>query len=382
MRPGEITREGSMDARIGIFVAMGLWASGACAQEVPRQFVVGGAAAEKIHDARTINLATAERLAETCQRMAVGEQVRHSIMVLDRQGTPVYFDRMDGQGYLNTFTAEMKARTAWLTGQPSKRAMNAVIADPALEFENMRLGLYSNSGGLPILVNGQMIGAIGVGGTPPQLPRWSDEICAHRAMREVLGDTVPPLVEDVPPRPASTQATAPVPRFAPTPSPRSSLPPEFVVNSAAAGTVLDGNQISLAAAKRLARTCREWAAAKGAGMSLYVLNAFGELVHMERMDGQTAVDVRSALLKAQSALKLRQPTSIRAAQFSNNPGGLPVSSVWFDFFTDPGGIPIVIDGQMIGAIGVSGSGSAGDEACAVEGLKSAFGTHVALPVYP
>lgn len=371
-----------MNSRLVGWMVMGLWAGGACAQEVPRQFVVAGAAAGKIHDSVTINLATAERIAETCQRMAVSEQVRHSIMILDRQGTPVYMDRMDGQGYLNTFTAEMKARTAWLTGQPSKRAMNSVIADPALEFENMQMGLYSNAGGLPILVNGQMIGAIGVGGTPPQLPRWSDEICAHRAMREVLGESVPPLIEDIPPRPAPTPAPAPVPRFAPTVSPRPSVPAEFVVNAAAAATVLDGNQIALAAAKKVARACRDWVTAKGAGMSLYVLNAFGELVHMERMDGQTAVDVRAALLKAQSALKLRQPTSIRAAQFANNPGGLPVSSVWFGFFTDPGGLPIVIDGQMIGAIGVSGSGGAGDEACAIEGLQATFGARVALPVYP
>lgn len=371
-----------MYSRIGMVAVVTLWASGACAQAVPGQFVIGGEPARKIHDSQTINLATAERIAEACQRMAVSEHVRHSIMILDRQGTPVYMDRMDGQGYLNTFTAEMKARTAWLTGQPSKRAMNNVIADPSLEFENMQLGLYSNSGGLPILVNGQMIGAIGVGGTPPQLPRWSDEICAHRAMREVLGDSVPALIEDVPPRPAPSAATAPVPRFAPTAAPRASLPAEYVVNAAAATTVLDGNQISLAAAKKAARACREWATTKGTGMSLYVLNAFGELVHMERMDGQAAVDVRAALLKAQSALKLRQPTSIRAVQFANNPGGLPVSSVWFGFFTDPGGIPIVIDGQMIGAIGVSGSGSTGDETCAVEGLKAAFGTHVALPVYP
>jgi glc operon protein GlcG len=371
-----------MDSRIVWWMVVGLWASGACAQEVPRQFVIDGEAAQKIHDFRTINLATAERITETCQRMAVGEQVRHSIMVLDLQGAPVYFDRMDGQGYLNTFTAEMKARTALLTGQPSKRAMNSVIADPALEFENMQLGLYSNSGGLPILVNGQMIGAIGVGGTPPQLPRWSDEICAYRAMREVLGDSVPPLIEDVPPRSGPTPAIALVPRFAPTAPPRASLPAEFVVNAAAAALILDGNQLSLAAAKQVARTCRGWVAAKRAGMSIYVLNAFGELVHMERMDGQTAIDVRAALLKAQSALKLRQPTSIRAAQFSNNPGGQPVSSVWFDFFTDPGGIPIVIDGQMIGAVGVSGSGGAGDEACAMEGLKATFGSHAALPVYP
>jgi len=49
----------------------------------------------------------------------------------------------------------------------------------------------------------------------------------------------------------------------------------------------------------------------------------------------------------------------------------------------PGGVPIVVDGQMIGAIGVGGgAGGGGDENCAIEGLKAAFGEHVTLPVYP
>ena len=352
------------------------------AQEVPQQFVVSGADAEKIHDFTTINLATAERIAETCQRMAVTESVRHSIMILDKSGTPVYMDRMDGQGYLNIFTAEMKARTALLARQPSKSAMNSVIGDPALQFEHMQLGVYATAGGLPLIVNKQLIGAIGVGGTPARPPIWSDEICAHRAMVEVLGPTVPPLIEDVPPRPNANQGNAPLPQFAAATPPRTSLPPEFVINATAAQNVFDGNQISLVAAKKIARTCREWAASKGGAMSVYVLNNLGELVHMQRMDGQTATDVRAALLKAQSALKLRQPTSIRAAQFRNNPGGLPVSSVWFDFFTNPGGIPIVVEGQMIGAVGVAGSGEIGDENCAIEGLKATFGAKATLPVYP
>ena len=38
---------------------------------------------------------------------------------------------------------------------------------------------------------------------------------------------------------------------------------------------------------------------------------------------------------------------------------------------------------MIGAIGVGGgAGTGGDENCAIEGLKAAFGNHVLLPVYP
>ena len=47
-------------------------------------------------------------------------------MVLDKAGNHVYMDRMDGQGYLNIITAEMKARTALMGREPSKIRMNGV----------------------------------------------------------------------------------------------------------------------------------------------------------------------------------------------------------------------------------------------------------------
>jgi glc operon protein GlcG len=117
-------------------------------------------------------------------------------------------------------------------------------------------------------------------------------------------------------------------------------------------------------------------------MSLYIIDNAGEFVHMERMDGQVYNNMRTALLKAQTALKTRQPTSIGAAQLKNNPGGVPRSTVFFNLFTNSGGIPIVVDGQMIGAVGVGGGAGGGDENCAIEGLKETFGEHVTLPVYP
>jgi len=71
------------------------------------------------------------------------------------------------------------------------------------------------------------------------------------------------------------------------------------------------------------------------------------------------------------------------AQGKNNPGGIPRQVGNFNFFTNAGGMPIVVDGQMIGALGVGGgAGGGGDENCAIEGLKATFGEHVTLPVYP
>ena len=366
----------------GVAAAAIALGSAVSAQNVPSTFVVSGKAAEQIQDFTTINLATAERIAETCLKLAAAQGVAVSVMVLDNDGNHVYMDRMDGQGYLNIVTAEMKARTALMGREPSKTRMNRVTQDPTQEFQQIQLGFFPNSGGLPITVNKQLIGAIGVGGSAPRVPVWSDEICAHKALTEVIGPSVPPLVQDLPPRQNPNPGNAPVPRFAPAAPPKASLPAEFVIDGKSATNVFDGNQISLAAAKKIARVCRDWAASRGGSMSLYIINTAGEFVHMERMDGQVFNNIRTALLKAQTSLRVRQPTSIRAAQLRNDPSGLPRSTMYFDLFTNAGGIPIVVDGQMIGAVGVGGGAGGGDENCAIEGLKATFGEHVTLPVYP
>src|SRR5690349_22302100 len=184
------------------------------AQNVPSQFVVSGKAAEQIQDFSTINLATAERIAEACEKLAAAENVAISIYVLDNDGNHVYMDRMDGQGYLNIITAVMKARTALIERAPSKIKMNQVIEDPSRELQFIQLGEFANSGGLPIVVNKQLIGFVGVGGSAPHPPVWSDEICGHKALTEVFGPSIPPLGEDLPPRENPNASKTPVPKFA------------------------------------------------------------------------------------------------------------------------------------------------------------------------
>src|SRR5262249_42157823 len=99
-------------------------------------------------------------------------------------------------------TAMMKARTVLNTRQPSKAAMNAV-ARGGSEARQIQFGNFANSGGLPITINGnQFIGAIGVGGSAPKLPEWSDEICAWRALNKVMGQQTP-LLPDVTPAAAA-----------------------------------------------------------------------------------------------------------------------------------------------------------------------------------
>ena len=123
-------------------------------------------------------------------------------------------------------------------------------------------------------------------------------------------------------------------------------------------------------------------------MSLYIIDNAGEFVHMERMDGQVYNNIRTALFKAQSALKTRQPTSISAAQLKNNPAGIAAFNRLFQFVHHLGRRPDrgrrANDRRnrrrrRYGADTVMGERI---ENCAIEGLKATFGEHVTLPIYP
>ena len=160
-------------------------------------FVIRGDATKTILEQNEITVATAEAVGKACVDEAVKQGVKISIAILDQFGEPVYLYRMDGQTKVNIDTAMMKARTVLNTRQPSKATMNAVQQGRSSELRQYSFGNFANSGGLPIVINGnQFIGAIGVGGSAPRLPEWSDEICAWRALTKVMG-TQPPLLPDV-----------------------------------------------------------------------------------------------------------------------------------------------------------------------------------------
>jgi uncharacterized protein GlcG (DUF336 family) len=164
------------------------------------KFVIRGDAAKVIWEQNSINISTAEAIGKACVEEATKEGVKISIVIYDQFGEPVYFYRMDGQGKANVDTAFMKARTALNVRAPSKTVMNQVLQNRSSELRQYSFGNFANSGGLPIILNGnQMIGAVGVGGSAPRLGGanpWSDEICAWRALTKVIGPQ-PPLLPDV-----------------------------------------------------------------------------------------------------------------------------------------------------------------------------------------
>jgi len=153
--------------------------------------------ADRIKEKNQLNIATAERIAKHCVDAARAKNLGVSIAVVDQFGVIIYYYRADGQGKTNTETALMKAKTVLNTRQPSKAQMNAVRSGNQSEARVISFGNFANSGALPIVVEGQFLGAIGVGGMAPTLPTWSDEICAHNALTAVLGPQ-PALLPDLP----------------------------------------------------------------------------------------------------------------------------------------------------------------------------------------
>ena len=161
------------------------------------QFVIRGDATKTIMEQNEINVATAEGVGKACVDEAAKQGVRVSVAIYNQFGDMVYFYRMDGQSKIAIDTAMAKARTVLNTRQPSKRTMNEVLTGRSSELRQVSHGNFANSGGLPIIVNGnQLIGAIGVGGSAPALPAWSDEICAWRALTKVMGPQ-PALLPDI-----------------------------------------------------------------------------------------------------------------------------------------------------------------------------------------
>jgi uncharacterized protein GlcG (DUF336 family) len=134
--------------------------------QVPQQFVISGKAAERLHDHISINADTAEKLAKACEAIARKNNSAVVVVVVDPYGLVVHEHRMDGEGWIQVNATEQKARTALRTRAPSHVLTNRNVQDPFTNQNMAGYGLTTQEGGLSIIVNGQLIGAIGVGGIP------------------------------------------------------------------------------------------------------------------------------------------------------------------------------------------------------------------------
>lgn len=131
--------------------------------------------------------------------------------------------------------------------------------------------------------------------------------------------------------------------------------------------VVNNKSISLDGAKKVVAEAVKYARSVSApGGSVAVVDAGGNLIYLERLDGTFAASAEVATKKANTAATFKAPSS--KLENSINGGRQALITVGHTFLQ--GGIPIVYNAEVIGAIGVSGSASAQqDEDIANAGAK-------------
>ena len=119
--------------------------------------------------------------------------------------------------------------------------------------------------------------------------------------------------------------------------------------------ILNTHTISLEAAKNVAAEAVRFARSVNApGGSIAVVDAGGYLIYLEKLDGTFAAAAEVSIKKANTAATFK--TSSTKLENAVNSGRQALISVGHTFLQ--GGIPIPSEGEVIGAIGVSGSASA------------------------
>ena len=162
---------------------------------------------------------------------------------------------------------------------------------------------------------------------------------------------------------AFAQGTAPVPLA------------KVIVSDDIAKRTLMKTQINAATARALVDGCVEFANSTNSSYSIIVLAPTGDVVDAHIMDGQMPIAVEAATLKAKTALYARTSSAAIMQRFNTTDSRmirmhLGESSGRAYYFA-PGGFPIVVDNQLIGAIGVGGGPQ--EEQCAYQALTKVLG---------
>src|SRR6476620_6943571 len=140
----------------------------------------------------------------------------------------------------------------------------------------------------------------------------------------------------------------------------------FAADPSATQATRDIKVISSAGARALADACSAWAEQNKQIVAIAILDWGGNLIESHAMEGAPMNAIDTALLKAKSALRWRRPTSETNKMVRS---GENLAPTFMNDFPQPGALPVILNGQVIGAMGVSG---ADGEKCAQAAIDSVF----------
>jgi uncharacterized protein GlcG (DUF336 family) len=263
---------------------------------------------------RIIDNAGAEAVADAAEKFAVEKGYRVVIAIVDPFGELILLRRTEDAQIASSRVAVDKARTAAIFVRPSREMEEQVT--------NGRLGalaLHGAScltGGIPLKVDGEVVGAIGTSG---ETPDEDESVSIAGAQAEFSTAEVPALTYE--------------------------------------GARLAAEAVGAEAARR------------GVAPVVSAVDAGGALMYLLRPDAAQVASVEVTTDKARTAAIYRRPSKDFEDQAS---GGRPSALHLARAVPLQGGIPITYQGEVIGAIGVSGATSADeDQELAIIGAEAA-----------
>ena len=252
---------------------------------------------------RVVDDAGADAAIAAAERFAREKGHRVVITVVDPWGEVVQLRRTPDAQAASSRVAVDKARTAAIFVRPS-RDMEEQVSRGRLGALALR-GAAALTGGIPLKVDGEVEGAIGTSG---ETPDEDEAVSLAGASASISFAEVPALTYE--------------------------------------GARLAAEAGAAAATER------------GVSPVVAVVDAGGELVFVWRPDGAQVASVGVALDKARTAAIYRRPSKDFEDQAS---GGRPSALHLARAVAAQGGLPIHKDGEVIGAIGVSGASSADED---------------------
>ncbi|THJ20196.1 MAG: heme-binding protein [Nitrospira sp. CG24E] len=132
--------------------------------------------------------------------------------------------------------------------------------------------------------------------------------------------------------------------------------------------LIEKTALTLEGAKKIAAVAEAKARAEGARVVIAVVDEGGSLLFLERLDDTQVASVNVGIDKARTAAIYRRPSRVFEDQVKN---GRVSALALHGAVALQGGVPIIVGGKVIGAIGVSGETPGQDEGIAIAGATVA-----------
>ncbi|MGH2396031.1 MAG: heme-binding protein [Terriglobales bacterium] len=155
-----------------------------------------------------------------------------------------------------------------------------------------------------------------------------------------------------------------------------------VMTAVASAQITEKKSLNLDGARRVIAAAQAEAKKLNApGGVIAVVDDGGNLMALERLDGTFAAGANISIGKARTAVQFKRPTRFFEELINSNGKGRTVMAALNDFTPLIGGVPVLVDNQVVGGVGVSGAASAQqDEELAIAGANALTGKMAAAAV--